>query len=132
MLAEEAVLSMRIDSVENPPWGIAGGMAGGTGRAVVNPGTRTSACWRRCRTATCCGAATSCARDRRRRRLRPSVRPPGRAVLEDVRGGFVSAEAARRDYGVAIAGDALDECDAHARHRKASASACGAVGRGGR
>ena len=39
VLAEDAVLSVRIDSVKNPPWGVAGGMAGGTGRAVVNPGT---------------------------------------------------------------------------------------------
>ena len=39
ILAEEAVLAVRIDSVKNPPWGIAGGMSGGAGRAVVNPGT---------------------------------------------------------------------------------------------
>src|SRR5260370_30148539 len=39
ILAEEAVLAVRIDSVKNPPWGIAGGMAGGTGRGIVNPGT---------------------------------------------------------------------------------------------
>jgi N-methylhydantoinase B len=39
VLAEHAVLSMRIDSVVNPPWGVGGGMRGGTGRAVVNPGT---------------------------------------------------------------------------------------------
>ncbi len=39
MLAEEAVMAIRIDSVKNPPWGIAGGMAGGVGRIVVNPGT---------------------------------------------------------------------------------------------
>ncbi len=39
ILAEEAMLAIRIDSVKNPPWGMAGGMAGGTGRAVVNPGT---------------------------------------------------------------------------------------------
>ena len=39
VLAEHAVLSMRIDSVVNPPWGVHGGMRGGTGRAVINPGT---------------------------------------------------------------------------------------------
>ena len=33
------MLAVRIDSVKNPPWGIAGGMAGGVGRVVVNPGT---------------------------------------------------------------------------------------------
>jgi hypothetical protein len=31
--------------------------------------------------------------------------------LQDVRDGFVSIEAARRDYGVSIVGDAVDEGD---------------------
>ena len=80
-----------------------GGMQGGTGRAVVNPGTPTSGCLRRSPTARCCAAATSCARDRRRRRLR-AIRSiaPAEQVLHDVRDGFVSIEAARRDYGVVI------------------------------
>ena len=39
ILAEDALLAVRIDSVRNPPWGIDGGMGGGTGRAIVNPGT---------------------------------------------------------------------------------------------
>jgi N-methylhydantoinase B len=39
VLAEQAVLSLRIDSVLNPPWGVGGGLPGGTGRAAVNPGT---------------------------------------------------------------------------------------------
>lgn len=38
----------------------------------------------------------------------PLTRPPGR-VLEDVLDGYVSAEAARRDYGVVLSGDAVDE-----------------------
>ena len=38
VLAPEAMVSMRIDSVEHPPWGVAGGHAAGTGRCVVNPG----------------------------------------------------------------------------------------------
>src|SRR5205814_10514294 len=38
VLAPEASVSMRIDSVEHPPWGFAGGHAAGTGRCVVNPG----------------------------------------------------------------------------------------------
>ncbi len=33
ILAEEAMLAVRIDSVKNPPWGMAGGMSGGVGRA---------------------------------------------------------------------------------------------------
>jgi len=38
----------------------------------------------------------------------PFLRDPAK-VLQDVRYGFVSPEAAARDYGVAIAGDAVDE-----------------------
>jgi len=100
------VLSMRIDSVVNPPWGVAGGMAGGTGRAVVNPGTPHE------------------------RKLAPlsdgtvlrrgdillletggggghgdPLQRPTQQVLQDVRDGFVSIEAARRDYGVDIDGN---------------------------
>ena len=39
ILAEEALLAIRIDSVKNPPWGYAGGMSAGIGSIVVNPGT---------------------------------------------------------------------------------------------
>lgn len=38
ILAEEAQLSVRIDGVGNPPWGVVGGLPGRGGRAVVNPG----------------------------------------------------------------------------------------------
>src|ERR1700730_8123850 len=38
VLAPEAMVSMRIDSVEHPPWGVAGGHQAGTGRCVINPG----------------------------------------------------------------------------------------------
>lgn len=115
VLAEYAVLSMRIDSVVNPPWGVAGGMHGGTGRAIVNPGTP------------------------REQKLAPlsdgtvlrrgdillletggggghgdPFHRPAQHVLQDVRDGFVSVEAARRDYGVAILDNMLDEAGTHA------------------
>ena len=60
VLAEQAVLSVRIDSVMNPPWGVAGGMQGGTGRAVVNPGTPHERVLAPLSDGKCCGAATSC------------------------------------------------------------------------
>ena len=110
VLAEHAVLSMRIDSVLNPPWGVVGGMHAGTGRAVINPGTS------------------------RERKLPPlsdgtvlrrgdillletggggghgdPFHRPTEQVLQDVRDGFVSLDAARRDYGVAIQENAVDE-----------------------
>lgn len=110
ILAEQAVLAIRLDTVKNPPWGVAGGMSGGAGAAVVNPGTpeerhlpslSDGTVLRRgdiLRLSTGGGGGWGHPHDR-----------PAEAVLADVRGGFVSAEAARRDYGVAIADGALDE-----------------------
>ena len=103
---------MRIHSVVNPPWGVGGGMRGGTGRAVVNPGTpherklaplSDGTVLRRgdiLLLETGGGGGQGHPLDR-----------PAEQVLQDVRDGFVSIEAARRDYGVSIVGDALDEGD---------------------
>lgn len=109
ILAEEAMFGIRIDSVKNPPWGIAGGKSGGPGRAVVNPGTpherslpplsdgHTLRHGDILRIETGGGGGHG----------HPFDRPP-EEVLEDVLGGFVSEEAALREYGVAIAGRAVD------------------------
>ena len=80
VLAPEAMVSMRIDSVEHPPWGVAGGHAAGTRALRRQPGPRRRArpqalerrqhrLPRRCRAR----------RDRRRRRLGASLRPRARA-----------------------------------------------------
>ena len=109
VLAEAAVLAVRIDSVQHPPWGVAGGMSGGSGRAVVNPGTPRE----RALPPLSDGNAL-----RRGDILRietgggggqgdPFDRPPER-VLEDVLGGFVSQEAAAQCYGVVVEGAAVD------------------------
>ena len=110
ILAEEALLGIRIDSVKNPPWGIAGGMSGGTGRVLVNPGTPEERVLPPLsdghklkygdilRIETGGGGGHG----------HPFDRPP-EYVLEDVLGGYVSAKAARRHYGVVIADDAVDE-----------------------
>jgi N-methylhydantoinase B len=109
VLAEHAVLSMRIDSVVNPPWGVAGGMQGGTGRAVVNPGTPREQVL----------APLSDGTVLRRGDIllietgggggngHPFDRPAQR-VLQDINDGFVSVKAARRNYGVVITDDAVD------------------------
>ena len=109
VMAEHAVLSMRIDSVMNPPWGVAGGMAGGTGRAVVNPGTASEREL----------APLSDGTVLRRGDIllletgggggygHPFDRP-AEQVAQDVRDGFVSAQAARRDYGVVLREGELD------------------------
>jgi N-methylhydantoinase B len=109
ILAEEAVLAVRIDSVKNPPWGIAGGKQGGTGRAMLNPGTPDE---------RLLAPLSDGNRVRRGDILRietgggggygPPFERPAEDVLEDVLSGFVSAEAARREYGVAIADGAVD------------------------
>jgi N-methylhydantoinase B len=110
ILAEEVVLAVRIDSVDNPPWGIAGGMSGGSGSVLLNPGTKDE---RRI------APLSDGTRLKRGDILRietggggghghPFDRPV-EAVLEDVRGGFVSVAAARRLYGVALRDEAVDE-----------------------
>jgi N-methylhydantoinase B len=109
VLAEHAVLSMRIDSVINPPWGVAGGLEGGTGRAVINPGTPNEREL----------APLSDGTVLRRGDIlllqtggggghgHPFDRPAER-VLQDINNGFVSVEAARRDYGVLVRDGAID------------------------
>ncbi|MBU8546640.1 MULTISPECIES: hydantoinase B/oxoprolinase family protein [Roseomonadaceae] len=110
VMAEESVLAVRLDGVENPPWGAAGGQSGRPGRVVVNPGTPQERVLRPLsdgnrlvrgdilRIETGGGGGRGHPFDR-----------PAEAVLEDVLGGLVSADAASRDYGVVIAGHAVDQ-----------------------
>jgi N-methylhydantoinase B len=110
IFAEEAVVAIRIDSVKNPPWGIDGGMSGGPGRVVINPGTAEERVVEPLsdgnrvkrgdvfRVETGGGGGHGHPFDR-----------PAEMVLEDVAGGFVSIEAAKRHYGVVVSSDgALD------------------------
>ena len=110
VLASEATFSIRIDSVVNPPWGVAGGMSGRGGRCIINPGRPD---------AREVAPVSDGHRLRRGDVVRietggggghghPFDREPER-VREDVLGGFVSRESARADYGVGILDDgALD------------------------
>ena len=109
ILAEEAMLAVRVDSVKNPPWGMAGGMAGGSGRVVVNPGTNHERQLQPLsdgnmlkrgdvlRIETGGGGGYG----------HPFDRPPA-SVLDDVLGGFVTTGAAKEFYGVAIGDDTVD------------------------
>lgn len=109
ILAEEATLAVRIDGVENPPWGIAGGMSGGGGRAVVNPGSPRERVLNPLsdgnklkrgdvlRLETGGGGGYGHPYDR-----------PETQVLEDVLGGFVSAASAEQFYGVVIRDGAVE------------------------
>ena len=123
VLAEEAMLAVRIDSVQNPPWGFGGGMAGGTGRAVVNPGTPAE-------------RVLEPLSDRNMLRTGDILRietgggggyghpfdRPAEQVLHDVRAGFVSQAAAARDYGVVLDGDVLDLAATETRRAQRPAS----------
>ncbi len=109
ILAEDANVAIRIDSVKNPPWGIDGGMCGGHGRAIVNPGQTCE--WEMkplsdgnllvkgdvLRIETGGGGGYGHPFDR-----------TVEAVLEDVLGGFVSAAKAATLYGVVVRDRAVD------------------------
>jgi len=116
ILAEESVLAVRIDGVINPPWGVAGGMSGGSGGAVVNPGRDDErrlaplSDGNRLRKGDILRLETGGGGGRGH----PYDRPAD-LVLRDVLDGFVSVEAAARLYGVIIREAALDEAATAAR-----------------
>jgi N-methylhydantoinase B len=117
--AEEAMMAIRIDSVKNPPWGMSGGQAGGTGRIVINPGTNHERQLQPLsdgnivkkgdvlRIETGGGGGFG----------HPFDRSPEH-VLEDVAGGFVSPEQAKHLYGVAIDDGVVDAEATAALRRK--------------
>jgi N-methylhydantoinase B len=116
VLADVANLAVRIDSVDHPPWGIAGGLCGGTGRATVNPGTARERILKPLsdgnmlhrgdvlRMETGGGGGYG----------HPFDRPAAR-VLGDVLDGFVSVEAAAAQYGVVVADETVDGAATDAR-----------------
>ncbi|MEZ5815653.1 MAG: hydantoinase B/oxoprolinase family protein [Hyphomicrobiaceae bacterium] len=126
VLAERAMVSMRIDSVENPAWGVAGGKSAGSGRCIVNPGTSGERLLKplsdgnivyrgdRIRIETGGGGGFG----------HPFDREPER-VLEDVACGFVSRESAERDYGVVLSGDGLSIDRGATAKRRADRPAAG-------
>src|SRR4051812_1380732 len=120
IVGDEAVIGLRMDNIRWPAWGVKGGMGGGAGRIVVNPGTSDE------------------------RELRPMsegnklkkgdlvrIMTPGgggwgspleraaKQVRDDVLDGFISAESAARDYGVVLTADLIDvDAAATAARRK--------------
>ena len=116
IMADDATLAVRIDGVNNPPWGVAGGMSAGVGRAVVNPGRANQRLLpplsdgNKLRKGDILRIETGGGGGRGH----PFDRPPS-LVLRDVLDGYVSVEAAARDYGVVISEGALDHAATDAR-----------------
>jgi N-methylhydantoinase B len=126
LLAEEGMVSVRIDSVDNPPWGVAGGLCARPGRCVINPGRSGERVLnplsdgnilRRgdvIRVETGGGGGWG----------HPFDREPER-VLADVLGGFVSRNSAECDYGVVLhdSGTTIDQAATHTLRRQRPESA---------
>jgi N-methylhydantoinase B len=105
-LAPEAVISVRIDGIDNPPWGVGGGKQGGGGRCVINPGRNSEREVAPISDGTVirCGDIVRIETGGGGGYGHPFDREPER-VLADVRGGFVSRESAAEDYGVVLTPD---------------------------
>ena len=125
ILCDEATVGFRIEGDANPPWGVAGGKCAGSGRAVVNPGTDRERVLPPLsdghvlkrgdvvRVETGGGGGWG----------HPYDREPER-VLADVLGGFVSRDAAERDYGVVLdAGGRAIDLEATGARRKSRPAA---------
>ncbi|MBM3650253.1 MAG: hydantoinase B/oxoprolinase family protein [Alphaproteobacteria bacterium] len=120
VMAKEAVLSVRLDAIDHPPWGVAGGQAGRAGRCTVNPGRPDQRALKPLsdgnllkrgdviRLETGGGGGWG----------HPFDREPER-VLADVRGGFVSRDSAERDYGVILSRDSRSVDAAATAERRA-------------
>jgi len=108
LLAEEAILQVRSDRRDFRPYGLYGGGPGKPSMNYLNPDKNPAPLPSKL-------TMTMKKGDLFRHEVAgaggwgdPLERDPG-LVLKDVRNGFVSLGAARADYGVVIAGDAIDE-----------------------
>ena len=108
LLADEAVLSNRIDANDHPPWGLNGGKMGGIGRCVINPGRANEVIL-----APMADGTVLKRGDVFRMETgggggwgHPFDRDP-ETVRSDVLGGFVSVPQALSEYGVVLDGETL-------------------------
>jgi N-methylhydantoinase B len=103
LLADEGTFGLRVENNLFPAWGVAGGMGGGVSRVVMNPGTPDERevrafsddnhwkCGDLVRIYTAGGGGWGDPLERE-----------ANQVLDDVKDGFVSADAALERYGVVI------------------------------
>jgi N-methylhydantoinase B len=108
VIADEAVIGLRMDNVRHPTWGVNGGQGGRSGRILINPGTPEEREVKPLsdqnklkkgdlvRIMTSGGGGWGSPLDR-----------PAEQVLADVQDGFISEASARDDYGVVLTGDGL-------------------------
>jgi N-methylhydantoinase B len=132
IIADSAVLGVRMDNVKYPTWGVSGGMAGRPGRIVVNPGTPEERELRPLsdgnrlkkgdvvRVITAGGGGWGSPLER-----------PAEQVHEDVLDGFISPASALALYGVVLSADhATLDIDATRRRRAAMPVPAGMFHRG--
>jgi N-methylhydantoinase B len=107
-LADEGKLTNLTDRQVFPPYGLFGGAAGAPGRTVINPGGVEEIVHAKASREFQYGDVISFQQAGAGGYGDPLERDPAR-VLEDVLDDYVSVEAARRDYGVAIVDDRVDD-----------------------
>lgn len=112
VIADEAVIGVRMDNIRYPAFGVAGGMAGRRGRILVNPGTAAE------RELKPLSDGNVLKKGDVVRIMTPGgggwgspIERPAAQVRDDVLDGFVSIESAREDYGVVLRADdvSIDE-----------------------
>jgi N-methylhydantoinase B len=107
-LADEGKLTNLSDRQRFPPYGLFDGKPGALGRTVINPGPGEQVVHSKESRGFEHGDVISFQQPGAGGYGDPCDRDPWR-VLEDVLDDYVSVEAARREYGVVIAGDTVDE-----------------------
>jgi len=106
-LADDGQLTNLADRQAFPPYGLFGGQPGALGRTVINPGPGEQVVHGKASRAFAYGDVVSFQQSGAGGYGDPLARDPAR-VLEDVLDDYLSVEAARREYGVVIAGDGVD------------------------
>ncbi len=121
IIADEAVIGIRMDNIRYPAFGVANGMAGRSGRVLINPGRPDERELKPLsdgnilkkgdvvRISTSGGGGWG-----------SPVERPATQVRDDVLDGFVSPESARDDYGVVLSEDPIeiDEAATAAQRRQ--------------
>jgi N-methylhydantoinase B len=101
VIGDEAIIGVRMDNIRWPAWGVKGGMGGGAGRIVVNPGTpnerelRPMSEGNRLKKGDLVRIMTSGGGG-----WGSPLERSAEQVRDDVLDGFILAESASRDYGV--------------------------------